>query len=225
MSNNTPRNDTPSDTGVPTISPVTRERTASVYSGEDKRIGAGHTDYHGIDTTEVQPGADPVYAAKISVLNEALIDIGMGPFQWKIFATTGFGWFIDQLWMQAITNIQPPVQQEFGVARIAFLSMAKYAGILVGASMWPMTADFIGRKLAFNVTLIISAVAGLVGAGSPNFAAVATLSALIGFGTGGNQPVDSAIFLEFIPATHQSILVVQAGFWSLGQVVANLIAW
>ena len=182
-----------------------------MYSGEDKRIGAGHRDYHGIDTTEVQPGADPVYEAKISVLNEALIDIGMGSFQWKIFATTGFGWFI--------------VQREFGVQRIAFLSMAKYAGMLVGATMWPMTADFIGRKLAFNATLIISAVAGLVGAGSPNVPAIATLSAIIGFGTGGNQPVDSAIFLEFIPATHQSILVVQAGFWSLGQVIANLVAW
>lgn len=210
---------------VTDIAPVTTGRTASVYSGEDKRIGAGHTDYHGIDTTEVQPGADPVYVAKITILNEALIDIGMGSFQWKIFATTGFGWFIDQPWMPAITTIQTPVQMEYGVKRIAFLSMAKYAEMLVGSSMWPMTADFIGRKLAFNVTLLISAVAGLVGAGSPNFPAIATLSAIIGFGTGGNQPVDSAIFLEFISATHQSILVVRAGFWSLGQVVASLVAW
>ncbi|KAM0231640.1 hypothetical protein ACHAP5_011009 [Fusarium lateritium] len=186
---------------------------------------AGHRDYHGIDTSQVQPGADAVYEAKISVLNEALIDIGMGPFQWKIFLTTGFGWFIDQLWMQAVTNIQPPVRHEFGVDRIAFLSVAKYAGLLVGASIWPMTADFIGRRLAFNVTLLITAVAGLVGAGMPTFPAVATLCAFVGFGSGGNQPVDSAIFLEYIPATHQNILVVQSGFWSLGQVIANMVAW
>lgn len=97
--------------------------------------------------------------------------------------------------MQAVTNIQPPVQREFGVERIAFLSMAKYVGLLVGASVWPTTADFIGRRLAFNVTLLITAVAGLVAAGMPTFAGVATLSAIIGVGTGGNQPVDSAIFL------------------------------
>ncbi|KAF5012257.1 hypothetical protein FDECE_1638 [Fusarium decemcellulare] len=200
------------------------ERMPSVDEPIDKHL-AGHSDYHGIDTTQVQPGADAAYEAKISVLNEALIDIGMGPFQWKIFATTGFGWFIDNLWMQAVTNIQPPVKREFGVQRIAFLSMAKYAGLLVGASLWPMSADFIGRRMAFNITLLITAMAGLIGAGAPTFAGVATLSALIGVGSGGNQPVDSAIFLEFIPATHQNILVMQSSFWSLGQVVANLVAW
>lgn len=65
---------------------------------------AGHVDYHGIDTSQVQPGADAVYEAKISMLNEALIDIGMGPFQWKTFMTTGFGWFIDQVYLQRIST-------------------------------------------------------------------------------------------------------------------------
>lgn len=127
--------------------------------------------------------------------------------------------------MQAVSNIQPPVKKEFGVERIAFLSVAKYAGLLVGSSLWPMTADFIGRKLAFNVTLLIVATSGLIGAGMPSFAGVAFFAAMIGFGSGGNQPVDSAIFLEFIPATHQNILVIQSGFWSLGQIVANLLSW
>jgi hypothetical protein len=67
-------------------------------SNEDRKtFTIGHVDYHGIDTTQVQPGADAAYEAKITVLNEALIDIGMGPFQWKIFATTGFGWFVDNV--------------------------------------------------------------------------------------------------------------------------------
>lgn len=127
--------------------------------------------------------------------------------------------------MQAITIISPAVQVEFSVDRIAFLTVAKYAGLVVGSSIWPMTADFIGRRLAFNVTLLISAVAGLVGAGSPNFIAISVFCAFIGVGTGGNQPVDSAIFLEFIPATHQYLLTMQSAFWSLGQAIAALIAW
>jgi MFS family permease len=88
-----------------------------------------------------------------------------------------------------------------------------------------MSADFIGRKLAFNITLLISSMAGLIGAGSPNFVAIATFSAFIGLGTGGNQPVDSAIFLEFIPATHQYLLTMQSAFWSVGQAVSALIGW
>jgi MFS family permease len=127
--------------------------------------------------------------------------------------------------MQAITIISAPVRNEFAVKRIAFLTVAKYAGLVVGSSVWPMTADFIGRRVAFNITLLISSISGLVGAGSPNFVAVATFSAFIGLGTGGNQPVDSAIFLEFIPATHQYLLTMQSAFWSVGQAVAALVGW
>lgn len=127
--------------------------------------------------------------------------------------------------MQAITIISAPVRNEFAVKRIAFLTVAKYAGLIIGSTVWPMTADFIGRRLAFNITLLISAVSGLVGAGSPNFVALAAFCAFIGVGTGGNQPVDSAIFLEFIPATHQYLLTMQSAFWSVGQAVAALIGW
>lgn len=127
--------------------------------------------------------------------------------------------------MQAITIISAPVRNEFNVKRIAFLTVAKYAGLVIGASGWPITADFIGRRLAFNITLLVSAWAGLVGAGSPNFVAISVFCAFIGVGTGGNQPVDSAIFLEYIPATHQYLLVMQSAFWSVGQAIAALIAW
>ncbi|KAJ0415034.1 major facilitator superfamily domain-containing protein [Aspergillus carlsbadensis] len=191
----------------------------------EKDIIAGHVAYHGIDTRGLSHGVDEVYERKVSILNAALIDLGMGPFQWKIFALTGLGWFIDNFWMQAITIISPPVQVEFSVDRIAFLTVAKYAGLVVGSTVWPMTADFIGRRLAFNITLLLSSVAGLVGAGSPNFVAISVFCAFIGVGTGGNQPVESAIFLEYIPATHQYLLTMQSAFWSVGQAIAALIGW
>lgn len=54
-------------------------------------------DYRGIDTSAVPHGADEVYERKVAVMNQALIDIGMGSFQWKIFAMTGFGWFVDNV--------------------------------------------------------------------------------------------------------------------------------
>lgn len=54
-------------------------------------------DYHGIDTRPIASGADEVYERKVAILNQALIDIGMGGFQWKVFAMTGFGWFVDNV--------------------------------------------------------------------------------------------------------------------------------
>ncbi|KIW80201.1 hypothetical protein Z517_06816 [Fonsecaea pedrosoi CBS 271.37] len=185
----------------------------------------GHRDYHGIDTTHVQPGADAAYEAKIALVNEALIDIGMGPFQWKLFILTGFGWFVDNVWLQAITIVGPAIQREFAVKRIAFLTVAKYVGLTIGASTWPLAADFIGRRPAFNISLLCSSLSALVAAGSPNFVAMATLCALIGVGAGGNHAVDSAIFLEYIPATHQHLLTVQSVFLATGIAVAALVSW
>ena len=44
-------------------------------------------------------------------------------------------------------------------------------------------------------------------------------------GVGGNLPVDSAIFLEALPRSHQYLLTVLSIFWALAQVFATLIAW
>lgn len=65
----------------------------------------------------------------------------------------------------------------------------------------------------------------MIAACSPNFAAVGTFAALWSFGVGGNLPVDSAVFLEFLPGSHQYLLTVLSIDWALAQVVATLIAW
>ena len=65
----------------------------------------------------------------------------------------------------------------------------------------------------------------MVAAGAPSFAAISTFAALWSFGVGGNLPVDSAIFLEFLPATHQYLLTILSIDWAIAQVVATLIAW
>lgn len=42
---------------------------------------------------------------------------------------------------------------------------------------------------------------------------------------GGNLPVDSAVFLEFLPGSHQYLLTILSIDWAIAQVVATLIAW
>ena len=43
-------------------------------------------------------------------------------------------------------------------------------------------------------------------------------------GSGGNLPVDSAVFLEFVPATHQWLLTVLSIWWAIGQLVGALVS-
>ncbi|KXJ96241.1 major facilitator superfamily domain-containing protein [Microdochium bolleyi] len=168
---------------------------------------------------------DPVYEAKARVLNRAIQDIGMGRYQWQLFVVVGFGWASDNLWPIVTSLILLPIRNEFRPSRPELLPLSQNIGLLVGAMFWGFGCDIFGRKWAFNLTLGLTAVWGLVAASAPNFAAIATFAALWSFGVGGNLPVDSAIFLEFLPGTHQYLLTILSIDWAIAQVIATLIAW
>jgi hypothetical protein len=126
--------------------------------------------------------------------------------------------------------ILTPVKNEFHlddshVNRAPLLSLSQNIGLLVGAVFWGFGCDIFGRRWAFNLTLGITGVFGLIAAGSPNFAAIGCFAALWSVGVGGNLPVDSAIFLEFLPGSHQYLLTVLSIDWALAQVFATLVAW
>ena len=149
----------------------------------------------------------------------------MGWYQWQLFIVVGFGWASDNLWPIVTSLILPAVTREFNVDRKPLLTLAQNIGLLAGAAFWGFGCDIFGRKWGFNLTLGLTAVWGLIAAGSPNFAAAGIFAAFWSFGVGGNLPVDSAIFLEFLPSTHQYLLTVLSIDWAFAQVVATLIAW
>ena len=168
---------------------------------------------------------DPVYEGKAQVLNNAIQDIGMGWYQWQLFVVVGFGWASDNLWPIVTSLILPAVASEFKPSKPPLLSLSQNIGLLAGAIFWGFGCDIFGRRWAFNLTIGVTSVFGLIAAGSPNFAAIGVFAALWSVGVGGNLPVDSAIFLEFLPATHQYLLTVLSIFWAFAQILATLIAW
>ncbi|KIM38486.1 hypothetical protein M413DRAFT_30036 [Hebeloma cylindrosporum] len=120
--------------------------------------------------------------------------------------------------------ILPAVVNEFKF-KGPFLKLGQNVGLLVGAAFWGVGADIWGRKISFNITLFITGAFALAAGGSPNYVALSSLVALWSVGVGGNLPVDSAIFLEFVPGTHQYLLTVLSIWWALGQLIGSLIAW
>ncbi|BGP53707.1 hypothetical protein JCM8202v2_001277 [Rhodotorula sphaerocarpa] len=108
---------------------------------------------------------------------------------------------------------------------IRMATFALYMGLIPGALLWGMTADVIGRRLAWNSTLFISAVFGIAVGASPNFYVLCVMLALNGVGTAGNMVLDGAVFLEFIPNSHKYLLTLLSAWWAVGQVVASLICW
>ncbi|KAI0383597.1 MFS general substrate transporter [Hypomontagnella monticulosa] len=178
------------------------------------------------DVSTIPKGTiDPVYEAKARVLNRAIQDIGMGWYQWQLFIVVGFGWASDNLWPIVTSLIFTPIANEFQPSRPPLLSLAQNIGLLFGAMFWGFGCDIFGRRWAFNLTLGLTAIWGMIAASAPNFAAIGVFAAFWSFGVGGNLPVDSAIFLEFLPGSHQYLLTILSIDWSIAQVIANLVAW
>ncbi|KAJ5689944.1 hypothetical protein N7462_004336 [Penicillium macrosclerotiorum] len=174
-------------------------------------------------------GTDATFAAKVQVLNQALLDIGMGKYQWLIFLMTGVGWFLDSFWIMSFTIIAPSAGNEaqffFTGNNTNYLFLSLFVGLTVGGLVWPSMSDILGRKQMFTSTVIVMGMGGLVGAGMPSFTGLCVVGAVVGFAVAGNQAVDAITLLESIPASHQFLVALQGVFWGLGQLVASAIGW
>jgi MFS family permease len=88
-----------------------------------------------------------------------------------------------------------------------------YVGMLVGALFWGITADIIGRRFAFNVSLMICSIFAIVAGASPNWIVLGLFVCLSAFGAGGNLVLDTAVFLEYLPSKDQWLLTLMAAWW------------
>jgi hypothetical protein len=145
-----------------------------------------------------------LYEKKCVLVNRELEMLGMGRYQWYIRGLCGFGYMIDLLWAQAFGLVLSPLQQELGFSpsESGNISVAFSSGLTAGAFVWGVLADIVGRRWAFNLTCLFSSVFGLALGGSNTYTAFLVLTAFVGFGVGGNIPIDTTITLEFIPKVH-----------------------
>ncbi|OLN85534.1 putative MFS-type transporter PB1E7.08c 3 [Colletotrichum chlorophyti] len=167
------------------------------------------------------------YELKSKLVNKAIQDIGMGRYNWQLFILCGFGWFADNLWMHGVALTLPSLSAEFGVSeqRVRYTTSSIYLGLCFGSFVWGIGSDVLGRRIAFNLTLLITGVFGILLAFSPTWGCVNIIFAALGFGVGGNLPVDGALFLEFLPDASSSLLTLLSVWWPVGQLSSSLAAW
>ncbi|KAF9382071.1 hypothetical protein BGX21_001933, partial [Mortierella sp. AD011] len=151
-------------------------------------------------------------SAQMSLLDDLMSDIGMGKYQKQLLC---------------IALILPRVQAQFEVPdqHIGILSSSMFIGTMFGAMFWGVFADAYGRKLAFNFTLIITTIFGIASSFANSFWFLCLLILCLGFGVGGNTPVDGALFLEFTPKKNQYLLTFLSIFFSFGAVAASLLGY
>ena len=93
---------------------------------------------------------------------------------------------MDSLLLLLQSIIATQASYEFNPSYPRALTIAVYVGMLFGAIFWGMSADIIGRRTAFNVSLFICALFSIVAGAAPNWVSLSIFIALLGLGGGGN---------------------------------------
>ncbi|KAK0130044.1 hypothetical protein ONS96_000582 [Cadophora gregata f. sp. sojae] len=213
------------------MSPSSIDRLGPAHHGENPTgpgIQLAHSDEE-IPAVLMDPKSEglSLYEKKSLLINKEFNAMGMGKYQWYIWSLCGLGYFLDLLWAQAFGLIATPLQQELGFSssELGNIFTAFNSGLCAGAFVWGTLVDIIGRRWAFNGTVLISCIFGLC-LGAPNtYNAILVLTAFNGFGIGGNIPIDTTICLEFLPQNKRFLLALLSIFQPLGVVVCSGIAY
>ncbi|KAH8677649.1 major facilitator superfamily domain-containing protein [Xylariales sp. PMI_506] len=169
---------------------------------------------------------DAALNRKMHLVNNAIDEIGWTPYHWKLFVLNGFGYAVDSLVLLLQSVIASHALREFGNHGYSTgMTFAVYVGMLTGAIFWGMSADIIGRRYAFNISLFLCSIATIIAGAMPNWPSLGLFIALIGFGAGGNLILDTTVFLEYLPSHKQWVLTFLACWWGLGQAITGFIAW
>ncbi|KAF5695378.1 major facilitator superfamily transporter [Fusarium denticulatum] len=170
--------------------------------------------------------ADNVLIMSALSMNLTINEIGWTNFHLKLCCLTGFGFAADSLvaFLQSVAAGQAYLEIGHG-GYTTGSTMALYAGLQMGALFWGFGADIIGRRIAFNTTLFIAAIATIVAGAGPSWVAFCAFVAFLGFGAGGNLVLDPTVMLEFVPAKQQWVITAMAGWWGVGQASAGFVAW
>jgi len=166
--------------------------------------------------------------AKTLTIDEAIEEIGVGWFQYKLLAICGAGWAADAMEVIIIAFVIPAVIREWSLTsgQAGFIGTAIFLGMLAGAWFWGTISDYVGRKMGFQLTVLVDSVFGFLSALSPSYIWLVLFRSLTGFGVGGTLPVDYSIFSEYLPRRNRGrYLVILESFWALGTVVAAGLAW
>ncbi|TAQ89704.1 hypothetical protein B7494_g1991 [Chlorociboria aeruginascens] len=173
---------------------------------------------------------DPILTRKMILVNNAVDEIGMTPFHWKLFLLNGFGYAVDssvvsQLLVVCQSIAQPAVEAEFGnpSKHVKGIALASQIGLLVGAVIWGFSADIIGRRLAFNSSLFVCAIFVLIDTDSEIL--ISRSVAIYSAGAGGNYILDATNFLEFLPHSHAWLVTFMSIWWAVGYTITGLLAW
>ena len=146
----------------------------------------------------------------------------------KFLGIAGLGWMFDALDVGLLSFIMAALKHDWNLSatQVGWIGGINSIGMALGALVFGLLADRIGRKKVFILTLLMFSVASGLSALATTLVMLLVLRLFIGLGLGGELPVASTLVAESVPAHERGrIVVLLESFWALGWILAALIAY
>jgi MFS transporter, putative metabolite:H+ symporter len=146
----------------------------------------------------------------------------------KLLSIAGLGWMFDAMDVGILSFIIAALQKDWGltVQQMGWIGSVNSIGMAVGALLFGLLADRIGRKMVFIITLLLFSIGSGLSAFTTTLSLFIVLRFFIGMGLGGELPVASTLVSESVPAEKRGkVVVLLESFWAGGWLIAALISY
>ncbi len=146
----------------------------------------------------------------------------------KLLKVAGFGWLFDAMDVGILSFVIAALAIEWQLTptEMGWIGSVNSIGMAVGAFVFGVFSDRVGRKNIFMITLIVFSVANGLSAFTTSLAAFMVLRFIVGMGLGGELPVASTLVSESVAAHERGrVVVLLESFWAGGWLLAALISY
>ncbi|GGF14470.1 MFS transporter [Williamsia phyllosphaerae] len=136
--------------------------------------------------------------------------------QRSAFAASYLGWMMDAFDYFILVLVYKEIADDFGVSldKMAYLTTVTLVMRPVGAYLFGIWADKVGRRTPLIVDVCLYSVIGFACAFAPNYWVLFVLRLLYGIGMGGEWGLGAALSMEKVPAARRGFFsgILQGGY-------------
>lgn len=146
----------------------------------------------------------------------------------KLLGIAGLGWMFDAMDVGMLSFIIAALQKDWGlsVQQMGWIGSVNSIGMAVGALVFGLMADRIGRKAVFIITLLLFSIGSGISAFTTTLTAFLIFRFFIGMGLGGELPVASTLVSESVSVEKRGkVVVLLESFWAGGWLIAAIISF
>lgn len=146
----------------------------------------------------------------------------------KLLRVAGVGWMFDAMDVGILSFVIAALAVDWNLtsSQMGWIGSINSIGMAVGAFIFGVFADKVGRKKIFMWTLIIFSVASGLSALTTTLTLFLILRFFVGMGLGGELPVASTLVSESVAAKERGrVVVLLESFWAGGWLIAAIISY